>query len=86
MKSTKQVRAWLRAHVGQVPYVTIYTNKVKNPAIRHVKIYQDEMTMAEVVDLHKFAGFANVRVTSPGRAYPDRWGSRAGVIIRCAFE
>lgn len=86
MKSTKQVRAWLRAYIGQVPYVTVYTNKVKNPAIRHVKIYRDEITAAEFHDLSMFAGSVNVRVTTPGRAYPDRWGSRAGVIIRCMYD
>ena len=87
MKSTKQVRAWIQAHVWLAPsYVTVYTNKVKNPAFRHVKIYLDEMTTAEFNELSKFAGSANVRVTTPTREYPDRWGSRAGVIIRCTFE
>lgn len=86
MKSTKQVRAWFRAHVSAVPCITTYTNKVKNPNIRHVKVYLDELTDSQFASLRVFAGAANVKVTTPTRGYPDLWGSRAGVIVRCDFE
>ena len=83
MKSTKQVRAWIRAHVGNV---TIYTNKVKDPAVRHVKIYADNLTLDELGALHAFAGGQNVHFTYPTGGYPDTFGSRAGLIIRCMYE
>jgi len=86
MKSTKQVRAWLRAHVSAMPRVTVYTNKVKNPAVRHVKVYAYALTQAELDALRIFAGAKNVRMTIPTRGYPDTYGTQPGLIIRCMYE
>jgi hypothetical protein len=83
MKSTKQVRAWIRAHVGNV---TVYTNKVKNPAVRHVKVYRDNLTLDQLGALATFAGSRNVNITYPTRGYPDTYGSQPGLIIRCMYE
>lgn len=90
MKSTKQVRAWLRAHISSYsggPFgMTIYTNKVKNPAVRHVKIYEYALTPAELDALRIFAGPRNVHTTIPTRGYPDTYGTSCGIIIRCMYE
>ena len=86
MKSTKQVRAWLRAHVSAMPRVTVYTNKVKNPAVRHVKVFLYALTVDELFALQIFAGAGNVHITIPTRGYPDTYGSSRGIIIRCTFE
>ena len=83
MKSTKQVRAWLRAHVGNI---TVYTNKVKNPAVRHVKVYAYALTQNEQDALRIFAGARNVHMTIPTRGYPDTYGSSRGIIITCMYE
>ena len=83
MKSTKQVRAWIRAHVGNI---VVYTNKVKNPAVRHVKVYRDNLTPDQLGALATFAGSKNVHVTYPVQDYPYAYGSRPGLIIRCMYD
>ena len=90
MKSTKQVRAWLRAHVSSYsggPFgMTIYTNKVKNPAVRHVKVYAYALTQDELDALRIYAGARNVHITIPTRSYPDTYGTSRGIIITCMYE
>ena len=90
MKSTKQVRAWLRAHVSSYsggPFgMIVYTNKVKNPAVRHVKVYAYALTQDELDALRIFVGAENVHMTIPTRGYPATYGTSRGIIIRCTFE
>jgi hypothetical protein len=66
--------------------ITVYTNKVKNPAVRHVKVYAYALTQDELLALYQFAGLNNVRETFPTHGYPYAYGSSRGIIIRCAFE
>jgi hypothetical protein len=69
-----------------MPYATVYTNKVKNPAVRHVKVYAYALTVGELFELQIFAGAGNVHMTIPTRGNPDTYGSSRGIIIRCMYE
>jgi hypothetical protein len=69
-----------------MPRVAVYTNKVKNPAVRHVKVYAYALTQDELLALYQFAGLKNVHETFPTRGYPDTYGTSRGIIIRCMYE
>jgi hypothetical protein len=80
MKTAKQVRAYIR-EIAKLPRgftVPLYTNKVKDPAIRNVKLYTGDLAAEQQCELIRFVGRENVRYTAKGR-----FGS---MIIKCAYE
>jgi len=82
MKTTKEVRAFIRSlPLRAGSRSTIYTNKVKNPAERSVKIYCDALTDEQELALFKFAD-GNV-VYTPG--VDSGYGAWPAMNIRCAY-
>lgn len=82
MKSTKQVRAFIRAIISGNYAPALYTNKVKDLSTRHVKIYAGDLSQAQQKMLIAFAGKENVRFTDGSQGYSQRC---AAMIIKCAY-
>lgn len=81
MLTTKQVRDIMRDGCWQG---WIYTNKVKDPSIRHVKCYYNPRNSKDVALLHTLkreAGADNVWVTK-GAGYGF---SLPGIVVRCVL-
>ena len=81
MKTTKQVRAFIRSMISGNYVPTLYTNKVKDLSTRHVKLYAHDLSPAQQKMLIAFAG--NVKYTRACQDYYRR-GS-PGMIIKCAY-
>ena len=82
MKTTKQVRAFIRSMISGNYAPTLYTNKVKDLTTRHVKLYAHDLSLAQQKKLIAFAG--NVKYTQASQEYYRR-GS-LGMIIKCAYK
>lgn len=83
MKSTKQVRAFIRAIISGNYAPALYTNKVKDLSTRHVKIYANDLSQAQQTKLMAFAGKENVRFYYGRQGYIQR---SAAMIIKCAYK
>lgn len=84
MKSTKQVRAFIRSMISGNYAPTLYTNKVKDLTTRHVKIYIDDLTIKQTELLANFAGRKNIRITQGSQEYYRPGGP--AMIIKCAYK
>jgi hypothetical protein len=81
MLTTKQVRAIIRKHIPNAGswYDPIWTNKLKNPALRTVKCYNTAAnSTALIAELHQLAGEENVRLTPNAP-----WARAGGIIVTC---
>lgn len=82
MKTTKEVRAFIRAMNPEVKfdvYNPMYTNKLTDCKLRSVKVYRDGVTGDTVQALRAFCGEENVRVTPS----VGSWSRGSGVTVRC---
>lgn len=83
MLTTKEVRKIMRKHGAW--FGVIYTNKVKDPNVRHVKCYynannRDDTEMFK--QLQELAGAENVKVTKgAGYGYAPK-----GIVVKCKMS
>lgn len=79
MLTTRQARTLIRKYE---PRAEIWTNKVKDPAVRHVKFYDHGGNSVLIAELQKLGGETNVSFTDCTTNY----AVASGVIVRCQFE
>ena len=84
MLTTKQARAIIRKHMPNAGswYNSIWTNKLKDPALRTVKCYDDGNNTKMIAELKRKGGAKNVRTTEP----TGDWSHAGGIIVTCQFE
>lgn len=82
MLTTKEVRAIMRKHGKGRGFELIYTNKVKDPNVRHVKCYYSEHRDHALMDaLCIEAGYENVKLTMDGHL--KCYSQVPGLIVKC---
>ena len=87
MLTTKQVRAIIRKHIPTAGgwFNPIWTNKLKDPALRTVKCYDAGNTAALVRELKRKGGAKSVRITAPSANHCGQMHT-GGIVVTCTAE
>jgi len=84
MLTTRQARAIIRKYDPNAGrwYNPIWTNKIKDPALRTVKCYDSGNNDKMIKELKRQGGAKNVRITPPA----GDWSHAGGIVVTCRFE